>query len=105
MTTAQSSDAPRTPPSDQPSLTGSNRRTLVAIFRHPSAHNLEWGDVVALFEKIGDIEQKANSEFAIEVAGVRHRMHKPHTKDLTGPEVIELRHFLAQAGWSAEASP
>ena len=30
-------------------------------------------------------------------------MHKPHTKDLTSSEVVDLRHFLQRAGWSPDA--
>ena len=84
------------------SVTGGRRRTLEAIFHHPSAHNLEWSDVVALIEKIGHAQEKANNEFVFEVAGKRHVMHKPHTKDLTSSEVIEVRNFLIQAGLSPE---
>ena len=84
------------------SVTGSHRRTLKAVFRHPSAHNLEWTDVVGLIGQIGDAHEKANSEFVFEVAGKRHVMRKPHTKDLTSSEVIEVRHFLVQAGFSPE---
>jgi hypothetical protein len=40
-------------------LSGANHRTLEAIFRHPSAHNLEWRDVIALLETIGEVEEKA----------------------------------------------
>jgi hypothetical protein len=29
-------------------------------------------------------------------------MRKPHTKDLTSSEVVDLRHFLQRAGWSPE---
>jgi hypothetical protein len=84
------------------SVTGGRRRTLEAIFHHPSAHNLEWSDVVGLIEKIGNTQEKANNEFVFEVAGKRHVMRKPHTKDLTSSEVIEIRHFLIQAGLSPE---
>jgi hypothetical protein len=84
-------------------LSGADHRTLEAIFRHPSAHNLEWRDVVALLETMGEVEEKANNEFSIEIAGKRHLLHKPHTKDLTGSEVIDLRQFLIAAGWSHEA--
>jgi hypothetical protein len=84
------------------SVTGGRRRTLEAIFHHPSAHNLEWSDVVGLTEKIGHAREKANNEFVFEVAGKRHIMRKPHTKDLTSSEVIEVRHFLLQAGLSPE---
>ena len=84
------------------SVTGSRRRTLEAIFRHPSAHNLEWRHVVELIAEIGEAHEKGNGEFVFEVAGKRCMMRKPHTKDLTSSEVIELRHFLAQAGFSEE---
>ena len=82
------------------SVTGGRRRTLEAIFHHPSAHNLEWSDVVGLIEKIGHVQEKANNEFVFEVVGKRHVMRKPHTKDLTSSEVIEVRNFLIQAGLS-----
>src|SRR5271163_3678252 len=79
-------------------LSGANRRTLDAISRHPVAHNLEWSDVVALIEHLGTVEQKANAEFAFQVHGQRHVTRKPHTKDLAGPDVVELRKFLMRAG-------
>lgn len=85
-------------------LTGSHRRTLEAIFRHPSAHNLGWSDVVGLIGRIGDVHEKSNSEFEFEIAGKRHLMHKPHTKDLPSPAVLEIRHFLMRAGFSPERS-
>ena len=83
-------------------ITGSHRRTLEAIFRHPSAHNLEWSDVVGLIGVVGDVHEKANGEFVFEIADKRQFMRKPHTKDLTSSEVIEVRHFLALAGLSPE---
>jgi hypothetical protein len=83
-------------------LTGSHRRALEAIFRHPSPHNLDWRDVVGLIGELGISREKANGEFGFEVAGRHHLMRKPHTKDLTAPQVIEVRHFLEQAGMSPE---
>jgi hypothetical protein len=98
-------NAPRTAAANPvlSSLTGSHRRTLDAIFRHPTTHNLEWNDVVALIDEIGGAHEKANNEFVFEVAGEHRIVRKPHTKDLTGSEVIEIRHFLTQAGFSPEA--
>jgi hypothetical protein len=84
-------------------LHGGHLRTLEALFRHPTAHNLEWMDVIALFEKIGSVHRKANEKFAFELAGEHFLIHKPHTKDLTSSEVVDLRHFLQRAGWSPEA--
>ena len=84
-------------------LHGAHRRTLEALFRHPAAHNLEWMDVVALIEKIGAVHQKADNKFAFDVGREHHLMHKPHAKDLTSSEVVDLRHFLQRAGWSPES--
>jgi hypothetical protein len=87
-------------------LHGAHRRTLEALFRHPAAHNLEWMDVISLLENIGSVQRHANEKFALELAGEHYLLHRPHTKDLTGSEVVDLRHFLQRAGWSAAgASP
>jgi hypothetical protein len=83
---------------------GAHLRTLEALFRHPPAHNLEWMDVVALIEKLGTVREKGNNRFTFEVGGEHHLMHKPHTKELTSSEVVDLRHFLQRAGWSPEGS-
>jgi hypothetical protein len=82
---------------------GSHARTLEALFRHPTAHNLEWMDVVALIEKIGMVREKGDNKFAFKVDGEHHLMHKPHSKDLTSSEVVDLRHFLLRAGWSPQS--
>jgi hypothetical protein len=100
MKTAHTDEDIVTLAGDLPSITGSHRRALDAIFRHPVAHNLEWSDIITLIAKLGDVSEKANSEFVFEVAGKRHLMRKPHTKDLTTSEVIDLRHFLEQVGLS-----
>jgi hypothetical protein len=103
---AQHSESPiNGSPRHHPAITGSNHKTLEAVFRHPLAHNLEWNDVVALIEKIGAVDRKANHEFAFEVSGQRQLFRKPHVKDLTGPEVIEVRKFLVRSGWSSGPQP
>src|ERR1700689_1432238 len=78
-------------------------RTLEALFRHPTAHNLEWMDVIALFENIGSVNGKASEKSAFELAGEHFLIHKPHGKDLTSSEVVDVRHFLQRAGWSPES--
>ena len=79
MTTIQQETPAATPTGDLSTLPGSARRTLEALFRHPLAHNLEWRDVVALVERIGEVEEKPNREVSFHVAGVRHRMG-PHAR-------------------------
>ena len=89
---------------DPSTISRSDRRTLVGLFAHPLAHNLAWSDVVALFNEIGHVEQKSNNEFVFHVGGKKHPMRKPHTDHLTTQEVMELRHFAVQVGWSPESS-
>jgi hypothetical protein len=84
-------------------LHGAQLRTLEALFRHPTAHNLGWMDVIALLDKIGTVHRKPNAKFTLELAGEHYLLQKAHTKDLTSSEVVDLRHFLQRAGWSAEA--
>lgn len=100
MKTAHADDDTATVAGNAASITASHRRALEAIFRHPSAHNLEWNDVVGLIGEIGEAHEKANAEFVFEVAGQRLVIRKPHTKDLTSSAVVEVRHFLVQAGFS-----
>jgi hypothetical protein len=90
-------------PQGRTAIHGAHLRTLEALFRHPTAHNLEWMDVLGLIEKIGSAHQKANDKFTFEVGGEHYLMHKPHTKNLTSSEVADLRHFLQRVGWSPEA--
>jgi hypothetical protein len=90
-------------PRGRAALRGAHLRTLEALFRHPTAHNLEWMDVIGLFEKIGAVHQKANDKFTVDLGGEHYLIHKPHTKDLTSSEVTDLRHFLQRAGWSPGA--
>ncbi|WP_158753213.1 hypothetical protein [Dyella sp. S184] len=80
----------------------SQRRTLETLFRHPSAQNIEWGDALALFEVLGEVEHKDNDKWMLQVGGECQLMHQPHGKDLTGLEVVQLRKFLQRAGWSAK---
>ena len=88
---------------DRAAIHSKQRRTLEAIFRHPTASNLEWMDVVELLNKIGTMDRTVSGEYDVHVGGEHHLMRKPHTKDLAGTELIDLRQFLQKAGWSPQA--
>jgi hypothetical protein len=83
-------------------LHGAHLRTLEALFRHPTAHNLEWMDVIGLLERIGSVQRRADDKYILEIGGEHLLVHKPHTKDLTSPEVVDIRHLLQRAGWSPQ---
>lgn len=84
--------------------TGSDRRTLDAIFRHPVSHGLAWREVVSLINAIGNADERHNGEFMFSVGEERMPTRRPHNKDLTAPEVMEIRHFLIRAGWSPDSA-
>jgi hypothetical protein len=84
---------------------GAPLKVLESVFRHPTAHNLEWMNVVRLMEKIGTVQVEGNDRFAFAVGTERHVMHKPHGKDLGSSDVADLRRFLSRAGWALGAPP
>jgi hypothetical protein len=90
-------------PSTHAGVTGSERRTLEALFAHPISRNLAWIDVVALVGRIGSVEERSDAVFALRIGNETLDTDKPHTKHLSAPEVIDLRHFLDRAGWRPEA--
>jgi hypothetical protein len=87
-------------PGDRTTLSKASSRTIDAIYQHPLSHNLEWSDVVALFEKLGTVDQKHHNDITFGIAGEHHRVRKPHGKDLTADDVMAFRHMLTRAGWA-----
>jgi len=88
----------------QARLSGSEERTLEAIFRHPLSHSVAWRDVLALLAAIGTADEQHNGEVSLRAGGERLVIKPPHGKDLEGGDVIDLRHFLTRAGWSPNAA-
>jgi hypothetical protein len=100
MNTNRSANESAKRPPVRTTLHGAHLRTLEAVFRHPTAHNLEWMDVISLMEKVAAVSRGGDSKWAFTIGAERYQMHKPHTKDLTSSEVVDLRHFLQRAGYS-----
>lgn len=94
----------RPPPGDWTTLSKTSRSTIEALYQHPLSHNLEWSGVVALFEKLGTVDQKGHNEIAFGIGGEHHRVHKSHSKDLTATEVMAFRHMLTRAGWAPQVA-
>jgi hypothetical protein len=85
-------------------VTGADRRTLDAVFRHPLSHNLSWREVVALVSAIGDVEEKPSGDYLFRAGDERLSIKKPHGKDLSTTDVMDLRRLLTRAGWSPDAA-
>lgn len=76
-------------------LTGSHLRTYNRIFQHPLSHNLEWRDVKALFDEIGQIEQEPNGNLKVTRNGLHLVLHPEGAKDVSNAdELMAIRHFL-----------
>ena len=87
----------------QATLSTADHRTLEAIYRHPVAANLGWHDVAELFEHVGSLERRHDGAFVVGLAGHQLTMRRPHGKDLTAAEVVELRHFVSRSGRMPDA--
>jgi len=103
MTTVLHNDAGDTGANQTATMSRADHRSLEALFRHPIAHNLAWSDVVGLFSRLGSVEEKTNHEFVFQIGAENYVMRRPHSKELTASEVMDLRHFATRAGCSPNA--
>jgi hypothetical protein len=76
----------------------SHDRTLAMLFEHPMAGNIEWRQVVALFEAIGTAVEGAHDALHVTVNGQTDVLHRPRHKDIEEEEIAQIRHFLRRAG-------
>jgi hypothetical protein len=80
------------------SLTGSQLRTYERIFQHPISHNLEWRDVHALLDKLGETVHEHNGNLKVTRNGQVLVLHAPRHKDVAEmDELMSLRHFLERS--------
>lgn len=88
------------------SLTGSHLRTYQKIFRHPLAHNLNWHDVRALLERLGEVTDEANGNLRVSRNGQTQVFQSPRTKEVSSAdELMSLRHFLQRSETPPPESP
>jgi hypothetical protein len=98
---AFANDAGRTTATiDMAALSRADYSSLDALFHCPISRHLAWDDVLGMFSRLGSANQKSNHEFVFCVGAETHTMRRPHRKELTKSEVLELRHFTARAGCS-----
>ena len=77
-----------------------HRRTLEAIFRHPTQSGFRWDDIESLLMACGAyIEERAGSRIGIELNGVIAHAHRPHPRpEATRSAVEAMRRLLREAG-------
>ncbi len=84
--------------SDHSHLSRAHLRTLEQVFQHPIAHNLEWREVVSLFEAEGQVEDH-NNHLKVTLNGETQTFPRPPQKDVaTEQEILDMRHFLEKVG-------
>jgi hypothetical protein len=88
-----------TGPSGDQHLNNHHTDTLAAIHAHPTSHNIRWVDAVSLIGAVGDVEEKHDGRFRFTIGTESQVFDRPHGKDLTVQQVVDLRHMLQAAGY------
>lgn len=82
-------------------MNSKQRKTLVAIFDHPTRNDIRWSDVERLFRALGaDIDAgKEGSRVRFLLGGIVGTYQKPHpSPHVSQPTVRDLRRHLKEAG-------
>ena len=76
------------------------RRTLDALFAHPTSANIQWRDVETLLRELGaDISEREGSRVAVILFGEVRVFHRPHPGPNTDKgAVASIRKWLEQHG-------
>ncbi len=81
-------------------LTGSHEKVYQRLFQHPMPHNLQWREVRAMLEAIGDINTVEDDKGNLKLARGSQTLvlHRPRGKDLADKqELMQVRHFLERS--------
>jgi len=85
-------------------LDSHHRRTMARLFSHPTSHNIQWNDVVALLERCGDVHLSHRGHWVVSVGGETITIGRPVHRDLDADAVIRVRHFLRDYVISSDAT-
>jgi hypothetical protein len=77
------------------------RRTLVAIFVHPTLATIRFSDIEALLEALGaSVTDRKGSRVRIDLRGEQWSCHRPHPgKEAKRYQVEEARDLLQRLGF------
>jgi hypothetical protein len=76
-----------------------HRDTLAEIGRHPTSHNIEWHDVIALLEEVADVTEEHDGKFVVKLGDERIVLTKPKHKDVDEQMVVDLRGIFTRTGY------
>lgn len=81
-------------------MNSKHRRTLAAIFEHPTLASIVFADIEALVKALGGkVSAREGSRVKIELQGEHWRCHRPHPgKEAKRYQVEEARELLERVG-------
>ena len=79
-------------------LSNRHRDTLEQIFERPSSGNVEWQEVLALLEAVGDVVEAPNGRYRVTLGEETEVFDRPHGNDVDVQELVDLRRMLRNAG-------
>ena len=81
-------------------MNSTHRRTLAAVFAHPTSSNIAWDDVEALLIAAGCRKiEGSGSRVKFENKGLIASFHRPHpAKEAKKYQVEDARQFLEKIG-------
>ncbi len=77
-----------------------HRKTLIAVFSHPTPSTLEWRKIEALFVSLGaETIEGSGSRVRFALNGIIATFHRPHPEKEAKPyQVRDAKTFLENAG-------
>jgi hypothetical protein len=80
-------------------LSNRHRDTIEKIFDRPSSGNVEWREVLALLEAVGDVAEEPNGRYRVTLGGETEVFDRPHGKGVDVQVLVDLRRMLRNAGF------
>jgi hypothetical protein len=79
-----------------------HRKVLHSLFAHPMNDNIDFDQVESVLRELGaEIEERHGSKISVALNGKKHAFKHPK-HSIPRDEVVELRHFLTDAGIDPE---
>jgi hypothetical protein len=79
-------------------LSNRHRNTIEKIFERPSSGNVEWQEVLALLEAVGEVVEEPNGRYRVTLGAETEVVDRPHGKDVDVQLLVDLRRMLGNAG-------
>jgi hypothetical protein len=80
---------------DRARLSGVERKTYDALYRHPAPRDLAWGDVIAVLKRLAEVREDRKGRFQITRRGVLTTLKAPLLRlPLTADELHEVKSYL-----------